>query len=168
MVTLVIILRSQVFNPIDQSSGAMPKTIFAVVLHRFVIERCVIEDGLDSARQRITLACNVRDLFQIVGVRLVVSSCGPIGVDQTFAAKPSKRRIELLISLRQLNEVVLMLLDALGQCTRFNPLGQHATVMDIVVFRLQAPKKLLFAIDSLLAPVVVGLHLSRLRGQRSE
>jgi hypothetical protein len=61
IVATIMVLLGQIFDLVDQSSRTMSETVFVTFVHRLVIERSAVEDGLDIARKRIAL---VRDIEQ--------------------------------------------------------------------------------------------------------
>ena len=87
--------------------------------------------------QSIALVRDIGDLFQIFCVSCIVGRNGPVGVYEALSAQFAERRIKLLVVLRQLDEVLLALLDPLRQGARHKPLGQNAPVVNVAVLQAQ-------------------------------
>jgi len=97
---MIVVLLGQIFDLVDQSSRTMSETVFVTLVHRLLIERSVVEDSLDLARQRITLVRDIGNLFQIFCVSWIVGRNGPVGVYEALSAQFAERRIKLLVVLR--------------------------------------------------------------------
>jgi hypothetical protein len=137
IVATIMVLLGQIFDLVDQRSRTMSEIVFVTLVHRLVIERSAVEGSLDLARQCITLVRDIGDLFQIFCVSFIVGRNGSVGVYEALSAQFAERCIKLLVVLRQLDEVLLTLLDALRLGARFKPLGQNAPVVDIAVLQAQ-------------------------------
>src|SRR5262249_30674721 len=115
--------------------GASDQSKRLHLIERLPVEGGIVEHPSDLVRQLVARGSDWADDREVLAIILVVAFDRTRGEDEAVEADRSHGRVQLLISLGEINKGVVMGSERVRQRFGLEVLDQHAAVMDEIVLQ---------------------------------